>query len=130
MKYALALSLALLLNATANLLMKFGVRRFAASGVSLEQGWGSIVSALASNWVLAAGLTCFAMNVSFYTYALSGIKISTAYPIMVSGGFGIIAVVAWKYLDETLTWSQWAGIAMILVGVFLVARQMQSATAA
>jgi len=127
MKYAFALTLALVLNATANLMMKFGVRRLGTSGLSTEQGWASAASALVHNWVLIVGLACFALNVAFYTYALSGIKISIAYPIMVSGGFAIIAVVAWKYLGESLTWSQWAGLAMILVGVFLVARRMQDA---
>jgi multidrug transporter EmrE-like cation transporter len=127
MRYSIALVLALVLNATANLLMKFGVRRLGDSGASLSQGPAALAGAVLSNWVLIAGLVFFASNVVLYTYALAGIKISTAYPIMVSGGFAIIAVVAWKYLGENLTASQWLGIGMILVGVFLVARQMQPA---
>jgi multidrug transporter EmrE-like cation transporter len=126
MRYAVALALALTLNATANLMMKFGVKRFGASGVTLEQGAGAVGGALLTNWVLIVGLFCFAVNVAFYTYALSGIKISVAYPIMVSGGFVIIALIAWKYLGETLSVGQWAGVAMILVGVFLVAREMKA----
>lgn len=126
MKYAIALLAALTLNATANLMMKFGVKRFGESGVTMEQGAGAVAGALATNWVLVVGLFCFAVNVAFYTYALSGIKISVAYPVMVSGGFAIIAVVAWKYLGETLSSAQWAGVAMILVGVLLVAREMRA----
>ena len=126
MKYAVALALALTLNATANLMMKFGVKRFGASGVTLEHGPGAVGGALLTNWVLMVGLFCFAVNVAFYTYALSGIKISVAYPIMVSGGFVIIALIAWKYLGETLSTAQWAGVAMILVGVYLVAREMKA----
>jgi len=126
MKYGLALAAALILNATANLMMKFGVRRFGQSGVSLEQGGGAVAWALLTNWVLVLGLIFFASNVLFYMYALSGIKISIAYPVMVSGGFAIIAIVAWKYLGETLTFAQWAGVGFILIGVVLVARQMQA----
>ena len=124
MKYSIALVLALILNATANLMMKIGVRRFGPSGITMEQGPWALASALLSNWVLILGLTCFAFNVLFYTYALSGIKISIAYPIMVSGGFVIIAIVAWMYLGETLAWGQWVGILFIMLGVYLVARQM------
>lgn len=124
MKYAIALAAALTLNATANLMMKFGVNRFRESGITTDQGLVAVGWALITNWVLVVGLCCFATNVAFYTFALSGIKISVAYPIMVSGGFGIIALVAWKYLGETLTPSQWVGVALILVGVYLVARQM------
>ena len=49
MRYAIALFLALSLNATANLMMKFGVKRFGDSGVTMEQGAGSVVGALATN---------------------------------------------------------------------------------
>jgi len=125
MRYGIALMMALILNATANLMMKFGVRRFGASGITIEQGLGAVASALLNNWVLIVGLACFASNVLLYTYALSGIKISIAYPIMVSGGFVIIAIVAWLYLGETLAISQWVGIVFIMVGVYLVARHMQ-----
>ena len=128
MRYGIALVAALMLNAAANLMMKFGVKRFGPSGVSLEQGLTAAGGTILSNWVLILGLVLFASNVVLYTYALSGIRISVAYPIMVSGGFAIIAVVAWRWLGETLTAGQWLGIAMILVGVFLVARQMQPAT--
>lgn len=123
MKYALALGLALTLNAVANLMMKFGVNRLTAA-VPADASLGTRLHALAGNWVLILGLICFASNVGLYTYALSQIRISVAYPIMVSGGFAIIAVVAWKYLGESLTPAQWAGVGCILVGVYLVAREM------
>ena len=126
MKYAIALALALTLNAAANLMMKFGVKRFGESGLTLDRGAAAAAHALLTNWVLVVGLFCFAINVAVYTYALSGIQISVAYPIMVSGGFAIIAVVAWGYLAETLSPGQWAGVAMILLGVFLVAREMET----
>ncbi|MBP7937287.1 MAG: hypothetical protein KA354_21800 [Phycisphaerae bacterium] len=126
MKYWIALTLALTLNATANLMMKFGVQRYNEARPHLEPGLAPLVRCLLTNWVLVAGLICFAVNVAFYTYSLSGLKISIAYPIMVSGGFALIAIVAWKYLHETLSSGQWAGIALILVGVFLVAREMKN----
>lgn len=128
MKFGIALTAALILNAAANLMMKFGVRRFGPSGVNLEHGAFSAAGTILSNWVLIAGLVLFASNVVLYTYALAGIRISVAYPIMVSGGFAIIALVAWRWLGESLTTGQWLGIAMILVGVFLVARNMQIAS--
>jgi drug/metabolite transporter (DMT)-like permease len=41
---------------------------------------------------------------------------------MVTGGFAIIVVVAGVMLGERLSAPQWAGVAAILLGVFLVAR--------
>jgi len=77
--------------------------------------------------VLVLGLLCFAINVVFYAYALRAafLPVSMAYPIMVGGGFVIIALVAWWFLGERMSAVQWAGVVMILVGVFLVAREVQ-----
>jgi len=126
MKYGIALALALTLNAVANLMMKFGVKRFEGLELNLSKGLTPAISAITTNWVLLLGLLCFAVNVIFYTYALSGIKVSIAYPIMIGGGFAIIAVVAGKYLNETLSPPQWIGVALIIIGVMLVARGMNS----
>ncbi len=127
MRYIAALMLALVLNASANLMMKFGVKRLDGAGLQPGQGFGGIVNTLANNWVLLLGLFCFATNVLFYTYALKKIPISLAYPIMVGAGFAIIAVVAWRYLGESLSVGQWLGVGLILAGIVLVAREMRPA---
>jgi len=124
MRYVIALAAALVLNAAANLMMKFGVRRFGPLGIDLKEGMFPAVSGVLSNGVLLGGLLLFAANVVLYTYALHRIKISAAYPVMVGGGFAIIAVVAWKVLDEHLSASQWAGVGLVLAGIYLIAREM------
>jgi small multidrug resistance pump len=128
MRYIVALLLALVLNASANLMMKFGVREVGGGDLQAGRGNGGIVNMLAHNWVLLLGLLCFAVNVLFYTYALKKIPISLAYPIMVGAGFAIIALVAWRYLGESLSGGQWLGVGLILAGIVLVAREMRPAT--
>ena len=66
-------------------------------------------------------MVCFAANLLCYMYALQRLPISVAYPIMVTAGFAIIVVVAGIYLHERLAVSQWIGVVMIMVGVWLVA---------
>ncbi len=124
MRYVMALVVALVLNAMANLMMKIGVRRFGPAGLDLKQGFCSVASGVFNNWVLLGGVLLFATNVVLYTYALHRIKISAAYPIMVGGGFAIIAVVAWRYLGEVLSPGQWVGVILVLAGIYLIARQM------
>ncbi len=124
MKHAIALFLALTLNAVANLMMKVGARRLGPQGLEFRAGVWPVAADLAGNWVLVLGLALFAANVVFYLYALSGIHISAAYPIMFGGGFTIIAIVAWAGLGEHMSAGQWAGVALILAGVILVARGM------
>ena len=123
MRYAIALVIALSLNATANLMIKFGMERFKAAGVTPADGLVAVGASLLTNWVLILGLCCFALNVGFYAYALKALPISVAYPIMVTLGFAIIVTVAGMYLHERLTTVQWVGVCLILIGVWLVASQ-------
>lgn len=124
-KYVIALVIALSLNAAANLMMKFGMRAIdveLAGGSAMSGGVVGLVRLLLRNWVLLLGLACFALNVVFYTFSLQKLPISIAYPIMVASGFGIIAIVAARMLGESLTGAQWVGVAAILLGVALVAK--------
>lgn len=133
MKYVLALIVALLLNATANLLMKVGMKSVAAAGGVLKDGIVSAVATVASSYILVIGFLCFVLNAAFYMYALQSkaLKISLAYPIMVGGGYALIAIVARLHptLNERLTWGQILGVALVLLGIFLIAAQTESATA-
>jgi multidrug transporter EmrE-like cation transporter len=125
LKYAIALVVALALNATANLLIKFGMRAIdleLAGAGALDGGLGGLVRLLVRHWVVLLGLVCFASNVVFYAYALQKVPISVAYPVMVITGFAIIVVVAGNVLHERLTAVQWVGVGAILVGVTLVAK--------
>ena len=124
-KYFIALVVALLLNASANLMIKFGMRGVAAdlagAGI-MDGGVMGLIQLMLRNWILLVGLGCFAANLVFYSYALQKMPISVAYPIMVTCGFAIIVVVAGVMLQERLTVMQWVGVVAILVGVTLVAR--------
>ena len=131
MKYIIALAVALVLNACANLLMKVGMKTVHESGGILEDGAASAVWTVATSVPLVVGLTCFALNAVCYMYALQSpaLKISLAYPIMVGGGFALIALVARFHpaLKESLTMGQYVGVALVLAGVIVIAYQSESA---
>ena len=135
-KHVIALVIALLLNASANLMIKFGMHainvELAGAGL-LSQGPMGAVKLVMRHWILLLGLGCFAANVVFYAFALQKLQISVAYPIMVTVGFAIIAVVAGWRLGESLSMIQWVGVGAILLGVTLVAsdagRQMGDGSA-
>ena len=131
MKYFIALLAALLLNATANLLMKVGMKSVAEGGGVLKDGVAGAIKTVLTSMPLMVGLTCFALNAVFYMYALQSkaLKISVAYPIMVGGGFALIAVIAHVHpaLLERLTVVQMIGVALVLTGIVLIATQMESA---
>ncbi len=127
MKYVFALTAALVLNATANVCMKVGMKSMAASGGVLRNGLTAAVKSVATSNVLMVGLVCFTLNAAFYMYALQSkaLKITIAYPIMVGGGYALIALVARFHpaLNERLTWGQMLGVGLVFLGVLLIALQ-------
>jgi small multidrug resistance pump len=131
MKYVIALIVALLLNASANLLMKIGIKPVADEGGVLKDGVASALATVASSAPLVIGLVCFVLNAAFYVYALQSraLKISLAYPIMVGGGYALIAIIARFHpsLSERLTVGQMLGVTLVLVGILLIALQTEAA---
>ena len=70
---------------------------------------------------ILAGIFCYAVSLVVWILALAKTPVSVAYP-MVSLGFALNAGLAWWLLGEAVTPMRMAGIGVIIVGVFLVAR--------
>ena len=123
MKHVVALVTALLLNAIANLMMKAGMTPVQEGGGLLKEGLPAAVRTVLTSPILMVGLVCFALNACFYMFALQSpaLKISLAYPVMVGGGYAVIAVVAYLVLGERMTAGQWIGVALVLAGVLIIA---------
>ena len=125
MIHVIALAVALVLNATANLMIRAGARAIAArhpeaTAVPLV---AALKAAVVSPWVIG-GVVCFALNLGAYYYALTKLEVSMAYPIMVSVGYAIIVCGAAVWFAEKLNVWQWVGVGVILAGVWLVASGM------
>jgi multidrug transporter EmrE-like cation transporter len=70
---------------------------------------------------ILAGIACYVVGLVVWILALSKTPVSLAYP-MVSLGFALNAALAWWLLGEAVTPMRMAGIGVIIVGVYLVAR--------
>lgn len=114
--------IALILNATANILMKFGASKM---GDIKGLGLFEIILKMISNPFLVTGVVFFVLNLLFYVMGLTKINLSIAYPIMTSGGFLIISIFSFIYFRESLSFLQILGIIMIVVGITLVAYNMK-----
>ena len=98
-----------LLNAGAQLLLKAGTN---ARPLGL---------ALAIEPHILAGLACYVVSVVVWVVGLSKVPVSIAYP-MLSIGYVVNAIAAYYLLGETVSPMRLAGIGVIIVGVFIVAR--------
>jgi multidrug transporter EmrE-like cation transporter len=112
----IVLSLAITLNALANILMKVGMRRQGEAGNMLTMVKQSLV-----NPVLFLGLLAFGLALVAYCYVLAKINLSIAYPLMTSLGIIIVIAASWLFLDEVITPLQVAGFVSIIAGVWMVA---------
>lgn len=118
-QFALVLT-GVLLNAIAQLLLKAG----AGALVDVElraSNAAAIASRVIFNVPILAGLVCYALSVVVWILALARVEVSVAYP-MLSLGYVVNALAAWWLFNESLSGARIAGIGIILVGVWLVAR--------
>jgi multidrug transporter EmrE-like cation transporter len=66
------------------------------------------------------GIAIFAGNMFFYSKALETLPLSTAYPIFASLGFLLIAITSLLIFQESFSWKQWSGLALILSGLAMI----------
>jgi len=116
----LLILIGVLLNAGAQLLLKAGVRQIGHFEFTAANVW-PIGLSLAGNPPILAGLGCYVISVGVWIMALSRVDVSIAYP-MLSIGYVVNALLAWWLFGEAVTVMRLMGIAIIIVGVLVVAR--------
>jgi multidrug transporter EmrE-like cation transporter len=109
-----------LLNAGAQLLLKAGVNPLGPISLA-DSAIGPTIVRVLSQWPVLAGLGCYVLSVGLWLVALSRVEVSVAYP-MLSLGYVVNAIAAWYLFGEALGPARFAGIALILLGVYVVAR--------
>lgn len=111
---------AILLGAAAQVLLKAGTNAVGRFAFTLDNALPVGLQMLQEPRILG-GTGCYALSLAVWIMALSRADLSVVYP-MVSLGFALNAFLAWWLLGEALSAQRIAGIAVIMVGVALVAR--------
>lgn len=109
-----------LLNAGAQLLLKAGTNAVGKFDFSLANVV-PVGMKLAFEPHIMGGIACYVVSVVVWILGLSRVEVSIAYP-MLSVGYVLNAVAAWYLFGESMTAQKLIGIAFIVAGVFLVAR--------
>jgi multidrug transporter EmrE-like cation transporter len=117
LKVIIIFALAIICNASANVLMKVGMKRVGDGGTLVQTITGAVTQPFV--W---AGVVSFALALVFYSVVLSKINLSIAYPLMVSLGLIIVILSSYFFLTETIKWVQIIGFLLIIAGVWLVSR--------
>ncbi len=110
----------ILLNATAQLLLKKGTNAVGAIHLTAEN-WFSIGVQLATQLPIIGGLTCYVVSVLVWIIGLSRVDVTIAYPLL-SIGYIVNAIGAWYFLGEVMSLQRMLAIAVIIIGVALLVK--------
>lgn len=107
------LTLAFILNATANILLKIGAKKgLVFHGINL--------TTITDNYLFILGIIFFGMNAIFYFIALNTFSLSVAYPIMIGMSLIIINIFAFINLNEQPTIPQIFGYILLIVSIIII----------
>jgi multidrug transporter EmrE-like cation transporter len=119
-KYLPLILFGVLLNASAQLAIKQGMKNIGFFDFRLENCIPVLLSAAISPYILA-GLSCYVISVVVWMMVLSRVEVSYAYPLL-SIGYIVTAMAGWLLFNESMNSSRWIGILVICLGVWLITR--------
>jgi multidrug transporter EmrE-like cation transporter len=110
--------ISILLNAVGQLFLKGGTEKV---GVIHLDNVLSLLWDIVFNPMILTGIICYTVSLGLWIMALSRVEVSFAYP-MLSLGYVVTAIAAYFLFDEPLSLMRMAGIAVIIVGVYMISR--------
>ncbi len=115
----LMLGIAIILNATANILMKLGMNRIGSQAKTPPAN--SMVLRMATNPFILTGAVLFGLALVAYNIVLTKLSLSIAYPVLTSLAYCLVVLASWLILNERILPLQVLGFAFIITGVWMVA---------
>ena len=110
-----------LLNAVAQVLLKAGTNALGGAIHLTMSNWFETFVKVATQLPILGGLACYALSLVVWIMGLSRTDVTIAYP-MLSLGYVVAALGAWLFLGEAVSPQRLLAIAVIMVGVALLAR--------
>ena len=115
----LLLAFSILTTVVAQLLLRKGMMIVGHLDFSLSNLLNFIPN-LFKNGYLLGGTFLFGIALLCWFFVLSRIQLSIAYPISTSLNLGLVALGSWIFFKEYLSVFHIAGIALIILGIFLI----------
>ena len=109
------LVLSLISNALANVFIKAGMRYYTG-------GILHIFHHLLRSPLVLAGLLFFGLAFIGYSFVLSRLELSIAYPIMTGAGFAIVSIFSFILFGESFSPVKIIGIIFVFIGIILLSR--------
>lgn len=112
--------LSILMSSTAHIFLKKGMMTHALNPVQ-SNGLLSLFWTVGTNpWVMG-GMFLHVSALVVWLWALSKVDISFAYPFLALG-YVLVSAMAWFWLGETLSLMKILGMAIVIVGILVLAK--------
>lgn len=120
MKTTIVLALAVVAQAVGNMFLSMGMKEIASAGA--EDGFSILFLVQAmGNPLIWIGILLLILFFALFSASLSWADLSFVIPI-ISFVYILNVVLAWIFLNESVSATRWAGTLVIFVGVALVAQ--------
>ena len=73
------------------------------------------------SWLMLLGIVCYACSFLLWLVIVSKLNLSFAMPLSVGLVNTLVLIGSYFVLHETITITQWIGVAVIIFGLFLIA---------
>lgn len=111
----------ILFSVAGQFLLKSGANQLGALGAEAAGRAGQVFLSVATNPFILGGLACYGLGAATWILVLTRVPLSWAYPILALNQV-LILLVAWLFLGEHVSAMRWAGVMLIITGVFFVSR--------
>ena len=116
----LIILLSILMSSTAHLFLKKGMMTYALDSAKVD-GVIGIVWTIGTNYWVILGMTLHVGALVVWLWALSKVDISFAYPFLALG-YVLVSLIAWLWLGEELDYTRLQGMAIIVLGILVLAK--------
>lgn len=113
--------LGITLGSLGGILMKIGAGHIGAVEISSLSNVGSFIFKALTDTSLVFGLALYFISAIIWSYLLTKFDISYVQPILALT-YVLTPILAIFILQEHVSYMRWAGIVIIVIGVFVVAR--------
>ncbi|MDB1122422.1 DMT family transporter [Vibrio algarum] len=90
-----------------------------AQRVEFSMFGNPVLNFLLNPWFVG-GLFFYGLNVILFAKSLEKLPVSSAYPVLASSGFVLLAVVSAYLFGESFHGKQWLGMVLVLLGIYFV----------
>ncbi len=121
MKQLVPIFISIFFLVIAQLLLKAGMNQVGPVELNDVNALGKLVIKVFLTPHLLAGVLLYILSSFFWLIGLSHVELSYAYPF-VGLAYVLVVLFSWLFLKESVTLIRWAGVILIVAGVFLVSR--------